>query len=74
MYGRSCASPADEVPRLGKLVPTLLSAVAALAARQHGLVTTPQVMDLGGTRHVITHMVACGQWDRVTPMLLRRGG
>ena len=55
-------------------MPTLLSAVAALAGRQHGLVTTPQVMDLGGTRHVITHMVACGQWDRVTPMLLRRVG
>ncbi|MET0666142.1 MAG: DUF559 domain-containing protein, partial [Acidimicrobiales bacterium] len=62
------------IPRLGKLMPTLLSAVAALAGRQHGLVTTPQVMDLGGTRHVITHMVACGQWDRVTPMLLRRVG
>ena len=75
MYGRSAAlPPPTKSRRLGKLMPTLLSAVAALAGRQHGLVTTPQVMDLGGTRHVITHMVACGQWDRVTPMLLRRVG
>ena len=52
----------------------LLLAVVALSERQHGIVTTPQVMALGGTRHVITHLIASGQWERLTPMLLRRIG
>ncbi len=52
----------------------LLVAVVALSERQHGIVTTPQVMALGGTRHVIAHLVESGQWERLTPMLLRRIG
>jgi len=52
----------------------LLLAVTALAERQHGIVTTPQVMDLGGTRNTILHMVRSGQWERLSPMVLRRVG
>lgn len=49
-------------------------AVAALAERQHGIVTTPQVAALGATRNSIAHMVASNQWERLSPMLLRRVG
>lgn len=52
----------------------LLLAVAALAEGQHGIVTIPQVMDLGGTRNAILHMVRSGQWERLSPMVLRRVG
>jgi very-short-patch-repair endonuclease len=49
-------------------------AIAALAAKQHGVVTVPQLMELGATRHVITNLLASGQWERVTPLVLRRVG
>jgi len=51
-----------------------LIAITALAEKQHGVVTIAQLMELGATRHVITSLLASGQWERVTPMLLRRVG
>lgn len=49
-------------------------AAVALAAGQHGSVSVPQLIELGATKEVIRHLVASGQWGRVTPMVLRRAG
>jgi very-short-patch-repair endonuclease len=49
-------------------------AVFALAERQHGSVSGPQLHDLGVTRSVIVNMLRSGQWIRITPMVLRRRG
>lgn len=48
--------------------------VAALAARQHGVVATAQVRALGLGRHQIHHLVGSGHWERLSPMVLRRRG
>ena len=48
--------------------------VVALAAQQHGLLTVWQVIAAGGTRDTIKHMVRSGNWERLTPMVLRRAG
>jgi len=48
--------------------------LVALAARQHGLLAVWQVIAAGGTRDTIKHMVRSGNWERLTPMVLRRTG
>lgn len=48
--------------------------LVALAARQHGLVAVWQVIAAGGTRDTIKHMVRSDNWERLTPMVLRRTG
>lgn len=55
-------------------MPALLLQIAALASRQHGAVSIPQLMAIGAGRHVISHLVASGQWERISPMVLRRTG
>jgi very-short-patch-repair endonuclease len=52
----------------------LLLEITALAARQHGVVSIAQVRRLGASHHAIAHLVATGQWVRVSPMVLRRAG
>jgi hypothetical protein len=39
--------------------------LGALARRQHGLVTRPQALRLGFTRHAIAHRIDRGLWHRV---------
>jgi very-short-patch-repair endonuclease len=56
----------DEMERQAQLL--------AFATRQHGLVAVWQVIALGGTRDTIKHMVRSGNWERLTPMVLRRCG
>ena len=48
--------------------------LVALASRQHGVLAVGQIIGLGGTRDLIKHMVRSGQWERLTPMVLRRTG
>jgi len=55
-------------------MPDLLVSILALSERQHGLVAIPQLTALGATRHLINHLIASGQWERVSPMVLRRAG
>ena len=52
----------------------LLLQITTLADCQHGAVSIPQLSALGAGRHVISHLVASGQWARVSPMVLRRTG
>ena len=52
----------------------LLLQITALAARQHGAVSIPQLTVLGAGRNVVSHMIASGQWERISPMVLRRTG
>ncbi len=58
----------------GSALSDLLVSILALAARQHGSVAIPQLRALGASRDVIAHLMASGQWIRVTPMVLRRAG
>lgn len=52
----------------------LLAHLTGLAARQHGLIAVWQVIAAGGTRDTVKHLVRSGQWERLTPMVLRRTG
>lgn len=56
------------------MLEALVVQITALAARQHGVVSIAQLRALGVTHHAIAHMVASGQWIRVSPMVLRRAG
>jgi hypothetical protein len=49
-------------------------AVARLAARQHGLVTTGQVRERGGTSSLVTRRCRAGHWQRIAPGVYRIGG
>ena len=49
-------------------------AIARLAARQHGLVTTGQLRELGLSRKVVSRRVTKGQWLKVAPTVLRLAG
>lgn len=51
-----------------------LPLVLGLAARQHGSVAVAQLLALGVTVEQIRHMVATGQWIRVSVLVLRRAG
>jgi very-short-patch-repair endonuclease len=55
-------------------VDDLLRSLTELACRQHGVVSVPQLTALGATRHVIGHLIASGQWERLSPLVLRRTG
>ena len=46
----------------------------ALAERQHGLVSTIQLRATGATEAQIRHLLASGQWDRCSRLVLRRVG
>lgn len=46
----------------------------ALSERQHGSVSIPQVMRLRLTAGEVRHLTASGQWQRITPNVLRRVG
>ncbi len=45
-----------------------------LAERQHGLVSTFQLRADGSTDAAVKHLTQSGQWERLTPMVLRRVG
>jgi very-short-patch-repair endonuclease len=46
----------------------------ALAASQHGAVSVPQLRQMGFTYDAIEHLVASGEWERVTTVVIRRTG
>jgi very-short-patch-repair endonuclease len=46
----------------------------ALAERQHGVVSTIQLHRAGATKSQIEHLVRSGQWERISPLVLRRVG
>lgn len=45
-----------------------------LAERQHGVVSTIQLRAHGATDAEIKHLLASDQWERLTPLVLRRRG
>ena len=48
--------------------------IAALAARQHGIVTRGQALGLGGSTAGVDRRVASGRWEAVHPSVFRIGG
>src|SRR5438034_1327306 len=48
--------------------------IAAVASRQHGLVTRAQLIDLGITHRQVEGWTASGRLDRVLPGVLRLAG
>jgi len=46
----------------------------ALAERQHSSVAIRQVKALSATKSEIAHLTASGEWERITPSVLRRVG
>lgn len=48
--------------------------VVALARAQHGLVTTAQVKERGGTSTLVTRRCRAGHWEHIAPNVVRIGG
>lgn len=46
----------------------------AIAAKQHGLITSQQALGIGFTRSSIQRLVASGQWQRIRPGVFSVGG
>lgn len=46
----------------------------AIAARQHSSVAVRQIMALGATRSEVNHLVTSGEYERLTPSVLRLAG
>jgi hypothetical protein len=60
----------DAQPTKGRLD----ARIAPVAARQHGVFSRAQVMELSGTRNMVAHRIRAQRWEIAAPDVFRLGG